>query len=36
MKNPEACVINGGKITSYFKLQRGDRQGVPISVHLSV
>ena len=26
MKNPESCAINGGKTTSYFKLERGTRQ----------
>ena len=30
MKNPESCVINGGKTTPYFKLERGTRQGDPI------
>ena len=36
MKNPESCVINGGKITPYFKLERGTRQGDPISVYLFI
>ena len=27
MKNPESCVINGGKTTPYFTLERGTRQG---------
>ena len=26
MKNLESCAINGGKTTSYFKLERGTRQ----------
>ena len=26
MKNPESCVINSGKTTPYFKLERGTRQ----------
>ena len=26
MKNPESCVINGGKTTPHFKLERGTRQ----------
>ena len=25
IKNPESCVINGGKATPYFKLERGTR-----------
>ena len=29
-KKPEPCVINGGKTTTYFKLERGTRQGDPI------
>ena len=36
MKNPKSCVINGGKTTSYFKLERGTRQGDPISVYLFI
>ena len=31
MKNPESCVINGGKTTLYSKLERGIRQGDLIS-----
>ena len=27
MKNPESCVINGGKTTPYFTLERGTRPG---------
>ena len=34
MKNPELCVINGGKTTPYFKLERRTRQGDPISAYL--
>ena len=33
MKNLELCVINGGKTTPYFKLERGTRQGDPISAY---
>ena len=33
MKNPESCVINGGKTTPYFKLERGTRQGDLISAY---
>ena len=33
LKNQESCVINGGKISKYFKLERGTRQGDPISAY---
>ena len=36
MKNPESCVINGGKTTPYFKLEKGTRQGDPVSAHLLI
>ena len=36
MKNPESCVINGGKTTPYFKLERGTRQGDPILAYLFI
>ena len=36
MKNPESCVINGGKTTPYFKLERGTGQGDLISVYLFI
>ena len=36
MKNPESCVINGGKTTPYFKLERGTRKGDPISAYLFI
>ena len=36
MKNPELCVINGGKTTPYFKLERETRQGDPISAYLFI
>ena len=36
MKNLESCVINGGKTTPYFKLERGTRQGDPISACLFI
>ena len=36
MKNLKSCVINGGKTTPYFKLERGTRQGDPISAYLFI
>ena len=36
LKNQESCIINGGKITEYFKLERGARQGDPISAYLLI
>ena len=36
MKNPESCVVNGSKTTSYFKLERGTRQGDPISAYFFI
>ena len=34
LKNQESCMINGGKTTKYFKLERGGWQGDPISAYL--
>ena len=28
----ESCIINGGNTTIFFKLQKGARQGDPVSV----
>ena len=36
MKHLESCVINGGKTTLYFKLERGTKQGEPISAYLYI
>ena len=36
IKTPESCVINGGKATSYFKLERETTQGDPISEFLFI
>ena len=32
----EACVINGGSTTNYFRITRGVRQGDPISAYLFI
>ena len=32
----ESCIINGGHTTKYFKLQRGFRQGNPVSAYLFI
>ena len=34
LRNQESCVINGGHTTAYFSLERGARQGNPISTYL--
>ena len=36
LKNQESCVINSGTSTRYFKLNRGARQGDPISAYLFI
>ena len=36
LKNQESCVINGGHTTQYFRLERGARQGDPISAYLFI
>ena len=34
IQNLESCIINGETPTNYFKLERGTRQGDPISAYL--
>ena len=36
IRNQESCIINGGTTTNYFKLERGTRQGNPISAYLFI
>ena len=36
LTNQQSCVINGGTTTSCFKLEKGARQGDPISAYLSL
>ena len=36
LKKQESCIIEGGKTTKYFKLERGPQQGDPISAHLFI
>ena len=36
IENSESYVINGGKTTTYFKLERGTRQGDPFSAYLLI
>ena len=36
LNNQESCVINGGKTSKYFKLERGTRQGDPIFAYLFI
>ena len=36
LTNQESCVMNGGNSTGYFKLERGARQGDPISAYLFI
>ena len=36
LKDQQSCVINGGTTTQYFKLERGTRQGDPVSAYLFI
>ena len=36
LNKPESCVINSGKTTQYFQLDKGPRQGDPISTYLFI
>ena len=34
LQNQESCIVNGGNATNFFKLEKGTRQGDPISAYL--
>ena len=36
LKNQEFCIINGGNAAKYFKLEKGTRQGDPVSAYLFI
>ena len=36
LKNQESCIINRGQTTNHVKLERGTRQGDPLSAYLFI
>ena len=36
LQNQESRIVNRGTITNYFKLEKGTKQGDPISAHLFI
>ena len=36
LNEQESCVINGGITTKYFKIEKGVRQGNPVSAYLFI
>ena len=36
LNDQESCVINGGVISQYFKLEKGARQDDPVSAYLFI
>ena len=36
LKNQESCIINGEQTTNHVKLERGTRQGDPLSAYLFI
>ena len=36
LQNQESCIVNEGTTTNYFKLEKGSRQGDPISAYLFI
>ena len=36
LQNQELCIVNGGPTTNYFKLEKGTRQGNPVSTYLFI